>query len=746
MSGPGMGQNGSDFGNGHQHEAEDAAANNWQRRNSGSTGVSWESGRYDGWNESSTRSAGEIRWGESQWRNHGDRQHYDSSSGQSGEQQGQWFWTPQSWVWGLDLDSAVEEAVRRNWIVVDRSFCQWWHGSSSTASGSTVQDHGGGSQPAAEGDEWAGANEVVSEGGREVVPELGSNHSKKSWKSEGDEKRPNMGKDVIPIHDGSLGMREYQRRVRLFQATTSIDPEYQAGRLVEKMQSDACAAVETLDLRSLRCSDGVEKLLQHLWSELEPLEYLKVMNTLSYFYKVFKRARGEEFSHYDSTFRAQCLRLTEIGAPISGVCKAFWFLEKASISEELRRSVVASAGGSYDYERLRSAVCAIVPQVRREVDEGNSGGKPGGKWHSQSQSHGRGAHKVHAVSPGDDDGEEDPGGSYDEAEDPEAAELEAEAQILLTQAAKKRSEAMKNRGFRRSETAEQREARIQELKRKMPCPACRSHGKVVYGHWHSDSICPYHSKGATSKDAAKATFVVNQGGGDESASSDEAFAVGMCSGGLQSVHESLTVVWATTSSGELRKASGGVALSDTCCARSVCGDRWMEEHINLMIQKNIPFNIDRDDLPFRFGDGPRVQALYAVVFPLLVPGCSIPAILRVSVVEDDVPLLVSSQVMRSLAAVLDLGRSVYVFRGLAGETEMINTQAGHIGFKIVEDNEHLVRHPLVTTDWSHFVESKEEVLVGQDRNCRSGFPNQGSHRHEYREQGVMNVETSHVEK
>lgn len=68
---------------------------------------------------------------------------------------------------------------------------------------------------------------------------------------------------------------------------------------------------------------------------LEPLEYRKVMNTLSDFYKVFKRAKGEEFSHYDSSFRTQCLRLTEIGAPISGVCQAFWFLEKASISEEL---------------------------------------------------------------------------------------------------------------------------------------------------------------------------------------------------------------------------------------------------------------------------------------------------------------------------------------------------------------------------------------------------------------------------
>ena len=114
----------------------------------------------------------------------------------------------------------------------------------------------------------------------------------RSSKVSGD--KPNRGKDHIPEHDGTLSMREYERRVKLFQATTAINVQYQGGRLVEKLRGEAWNAVETLDMSRLRSKDGVEVLLAHLWRELEPLEYLRVMNTLSFFFKTFKRHRGQE--------------------------------------------------------------------------------------------------------------------------------------------------------------------------------------------------------------------------------------------------------------------------------------------------------------------------------------------------------------------------------------------------------------------------------------------------------------------
>lgn len=82
-------------------------------------------------------------------------------------------------------------------------------------------------------------------------------------------------------------------------------------------------AIETLDLSSLKCRDGVEILLQHLWGELEPLEFMRTFTTLKEFYKSFKRQRGQEMVAYDMTFRAQCKKLAESGSQIEGTTKAF---------------------------------------------------------------------------------------------------------------------------------------------------------------------------------------------------------------------------------------------------------------------------------------------------------------------------------------------------------------------------------------------------------------------------------------
>ena len=136
-------------------------------------------------------------------------------------------------------------------------------------------------------------------------------------------------------------MRDYERRVRLFEFSTGIDASFRAQKLMERLSGQAWLATETLPLTELKNPKGVDNLLRHLWQELEPLEFLRVFATLQEFYKSFRRARGQEFVNYDSAFRSQLQRLEEIGAGISGVTKAFWFLEKAGLSSDLRKQVVA---------------------------------------------------------------------------------------------------------------------------------------------------------------------------------------------------------------------------------------------------------------------------------------------------------------------------------------------------------------------------------------------------------------------
>ena len=62
-------------------------------------------------------------------------------------------------------------------------------------------------------------------------------------------------------------MREYERRVRLFEASTGIDASYRAQKLMAHLSGEACAATETLDLEKLKSLDmprRVSVLLSHL--------------------------------------------------------------------------------------------------------------------------------------------------------------------------------------------------------------------------------------------------------------------------------------------------------------------------------------------------------------------------------------------------------------------------------------------------------------------------------------------------
>ncbi|CAE7241378.1 unnamed protein product [Symbiodinium necroappetens] len=251
------------------------------------------------------------------------------------------------------------------------------------------------------------------------------------------------GKDYVPEYNGSTPRRKHERRVKLFEASTGIDESCRAQELMERLSGVAWLAMESLDLLDLKHPKSVERLLAHLWQELEPLEYLRIFCTLADFYKNFRRTPGQEYIAYDMEFRNHLKRLEEIGAKIEGLTKAYWFIEKAGLSGDLRKQVVA----------------------------------------------------VHATPDDSLDGPD-----KDEMEDAgaEAEHLEGELEVLLTQAAKKRAQIEKARGFNKIENPEDREKRIKSMKERMSCSACKAHGKTVYGHWHGDAACPYHRDHRTS--------------------------------------------------------------------------------------------------------------------------------------------------------------------------------------------------------------------------------------------------------
>lgn len=586
----------------------------------------------------------------------------------------QWQWSDNQWQGGQWHDQSLDDHWRRHdgWYEQEDRYAAdrrssndwsthqepddraWWeqewnHSSWEPTTASQSKDHEESERDMGSGDR--GGEEASVEG-------TSSTH--------GHDRKKITGKD------GSTTLRDYRRRVALFLATTGIDEEFRAGRLMEKLEGRAWQATQTLDVTQLRKPGGVDFLLDHLQQELEPVEHLQIFNVLHGFFKGFRRERGEEFTTFDTRFRDQVQKLQEIGAPLEGLVKSFWFLESSGISGELRKQVVAAAGGSYQYERLRSALVALVPTVRKDDGETvrhQHGGNAKGKFGPRK------VHGVNAVDEGehDDDGHDHENNEPDEEEDAAQA-LEKEAQVLLTQAAKRRSQAEKARGFQRMESTAERDARVESMKKRLACNACRAHGIVAFGHWHADPDCPFFEESQRKKkgdnekgDKAKKVFTVQEGnnGEEEEESSDSE----------EAAYE-VMMTWAEFRGGE------GIAMTDTCCAKTVVGDQWARQHMMALQDAGIDFLVVRERNPFRFGPGKKVYSTGAFIFPLALPGGKGVAVVRASMVEGNIPLLLSKKALTELGGTLFLKKEKLGLSELETEVDLITTPSDQVGIQI----------------------------------------------------------------
>ena len=103
---------------------------------------------------------------------------------------------------------------------------------------------------------------------------------------------PKTGEDYVPEYSGASPIREYEWRVRLFEVSTGIDESYRAQSLMERLSGASWQATESLDLQELKNPKGVERLLAHLWQELEPLELLYALRVFLQFPKTFLWVSG----------------------------------------------------------------------------------------------------------------------------------------------------------------------------------------------------------------------------------------------------------------------------------------------------------------------------------------------------------------------------------------------------------------------------------------------------------------------
>lgn len=256
------------------------------------------------------------------------------------------------------------------------------------------------------------------------------------------------------------------------------------------------------------------------------------------------------------------------------------------------------------------------------------------------------------------------------------------------------------------ESPEQRQQRIANLKARMPCSACKAHGQTTYGHWHSDKECPFFGK--TEPKGGKGVFVVAQENDVLSTSSEEVFMVNVS-----------TIYGTNFMPKDQDEDDRYLALSDTCCARTVSGAAWMQNTMQELWKAGHEFYVLPERQAFRFGAGPRIWSEFAVVLPTCLGDGGKSVYIRVSVVPVDVPMLVSRQALLDLGAIMDIPSSIISFKQLGTSMNLETTPSNHLGFRFWKDDAFAL--PGDSDLWEAMALSEKEVIICETRT--KGFPN-----------------------
>ena len=96
-----------------------------------------------------------------------------------------------------------------------------------------------------------------------------------------------------------------------------------------------------------------------------------------------------------------------------------------------------------------------------------------------------------------------------------------------------------------------------------------------------------------------------------------------------------------------------IGVPDTACEKSVSGVEWAVQVEKRFEALGIPTRRIREEESFRFGPGKRVRSLYALLLPVQFGKSRRQTyLLRLSVVDRELPLLISQQVLSFLKMVI----------------------------------------------------------------------------------------------
>ncbi|CAE7241098.1 RE2 [Symbiodinium sp. CCMP2592] len=425
--------------------------------------------------------------------------------------------------------------------------------------------------------------------------------------------------------------RSYLRQIEAWRRMTYLPESQQGLVLYQNLTGKAWISAEELSLPRLGSNDGVSYLVSWINARFLDLEVARIGRAFSDFFRRLRRRQGQTIREYNTEYDRLHARLREVGCSIPEECAAWLYLDRLQLEEGQELNLLASVGNSYSLHRLQQA--AVLH------DRGQR--KP---WETTK---GRRAHTAHVTDTADGTVSEGDGSELEDG----VPEDVAVAYATYQTAKEKYKEQNKARGYYGDRGAgdkgkakgndASRDEKIRLMKSKSYCNSC---GKK--GHWHKDPECPNNGPGQSVRD------------------------VEVC-------HHVPLEVYAVRHDGR-----GLVGITDTACAKSVAGTAWLQNYSNEISRVYQKPELVREHEAFRFGTGKVHHSSFHVVLYFEMGGQVIE--LKASIINGDVPLLLSKDSLAQLEMVYDVAANRADFRalGLKG-FGLITTTSGHPAIPII---------------------------------------------------------------
>ena len=489
------------------------------------------------------------------------------------------------------------------------------------------------------------------------------------------ESRGPSEKMVVPSFSGTAegtnedigaSARSYVRQVAAWQRMTRLSIDKQALVLYQNLGGKAWVDAERLDVDRLASKESMTYFLGWIRERYLDVQVTQVGRALSDFFRKLKRKPGQSIRDYLSDFDRAHARLTECGCLLPDLAAAWVFVDRMELEEGAELNLLASVGNQYQLRQLQQAAI-VQDRGLRKPWETNKNERPQRKeWWGRRTPHSANMADIEeSDSEQAGDGETEP----DDLVPENVAEELYEAFMTHETAKQKYRDTLRLRGSDPEAMKQVAADRLQAAKARSFCAGCKRRG-----HWHKDACCPLNQtqrKGQV--DGCPTSSSASTGTSTSTTSSSR---MGAAASGTPKTnfpcHHVVYVTWDI----EKEKAPPLTAITDTACSKTAAGVPWIEKYLSEAKHTGMnPVFLQSKD-SFKFGASKVFESSYALLASFVLGNYEI--VLKVAVVNGDVPLLMSRSVLGQLGMILDVAANRASFKSVQVENfPLLVTETGH---------------------------------------------------------------------